>query len=47
MCLANLKVETDIIVNISVSPIGRAGIFVVMSAETFRADVNISVSPIG
>jgi hypothetical protein len=45
--MAILKVETDIIVNISVSPIGRAGIFVVMSAEAFRTDVNISASPIG
>jgi hypothetical protein len=30
---AILKVETDIITNISASPIERAGIFVIMSVE--------------
>jgi len=33
---ATLKVETDITANISTSPIGRSGIFVIMSAEAFR-----------
>jgi hypothetical protein len=35
--VAIFKVETDIIANISASPIGRAGIFVIMSVEAFRA----------
>jgi hypothetical protein len=30
-----LKVETDIIANISASSIGQAGIFVIMSDEAF------------
>jgi hypothetical protein len=36
---AVLKVETDIITNISASLIGRAGIFVIMSVEAFKTDV--------
>ena len=36
---AILKVETDIIANISASLVGRAGIFVIMSVEAFRTDV--------
>jgi hypothetical protein len=41
--------RTDVIVFISVSLIGRVGIFVVMSVEAFRTDVIvfISVSLIG
>jgi hypothetical protein len=39
------KVEIDIIANISASPIGQAGIFVIMSV--FRTDVVfIGVSPL-
>ena len=38
-----LKVEIDIIANISASPIGRAGIFVIMSVEAFRIDVNVFI----
>jgi hypothetical protein len=34
-----LKVETDIIANISASPIGWAEIFVIMSVKAFRTDV--------
>jgi hypothetical protein len=34
-----LKVETDIITNISASLIGRAGIFVIMSVEAFNTAV--------
>jgi preprotein translocase subunit SecB len=36
---AILKVETDIIANISASLVGQAGIFVIMSVEAFRTDV--------
>jgi hypothetical protein len=34
-----LKVETDTIANTSVSPIGQAGISVIMSVDAFRTDV--------
>ena len=37
--MAILKVETDIIANIAASPIGRTGIFMIMSVEAFRTDV--------
>ena len=37
--MAILKVETDIIVNISASLEERAGIFVIMSVRAFRTDV--------
>ena len=37
-----MKVETDIIVNISASPIGRARIFVI-SVEAFRTDIIIFI----
>ena len=43
---AILKVETDIITNISLSPIGEAGIFVIMSVETFRTDVIVLVDAV-
>jgi len=36
---AFFKVETHIIANIAASPIGRAGIFMIMSVEDFRTDV--------
>ena len=38
-----LKIETDIIANISASLIGRAGIFVKMSVEALRTDVIIFI----
>jgi len=38
-----LKVETDIIANISASPKGRAGIFVIMSVKAFRTDVIVFI----
>ena len=41
-----LKVETDIITNISLSLIGRARIFVIMSVEAFRTDVIVFISGI-
>ena len=41
-----LKVETDIIANISASPIGRAGIFVIMSVEVFRTDIIVFISDV-
>jgi hypothetical protein len=37
--MAILKIETDIISNISASLTGRARIFVIMSVEAFRTDV--------
>jgi len=40
---AILKVETHIIANISASPKGRAGIFVIMSVKAFRTDVIVFV----
>jgi hypothetical protein len=43
---AILKVETDIITNISASPIERAGIFVIMSVEAFRTDVIVLVDAV-
>jgi hypothetical protein len=36
---AILKFETNVIANISVSPIWRAVIFVIMSVDTFKTDV--------
>ena len=36
---AILKVESDIVANISASPIGWAGILVIMFVEAFRTDV--------
>ena len=41
-----LKVETDIIANISVNRIGWAGIFVIMSVEAFRTDVIVFIGDI-
>jgi hypothetical protein len=38
--------RTDVIVFISVSLIGRAGIFVIMSVEAFRTDVVVFISDI-
>ena len=43
---AILKVETDIITNISASPIERAGIFVIISVEAFRTDVIVLVDAV-
>jgi hypothetical protein len=43
---AILKVETDIIVNISASPIGPTGIFVIMSVEAFRNDVIVFIDDV-
>ena len=40
---AILKVETGIIANISVSSIGRAGIFVIISVEAFRSEVIVYI----
>ena len=42
----NLKVETDIIANISANPIGRAGIFEIVSVETFRTDFNVFIGDV-
>jgi hypothetical protein len=41
--MAILKVETDIIANISASPIERAGIFVIIFVEAFRTDVIVFI----
>ena len=41
-----LKVETDIIANISASPKGRAAIFVIMSVKAFRTNVIVFISGI-
>jgi hypothetical protein len=41
-----LKVETDIIANISASHIGRAGIFVIMTAKDFRTEVKLDIFPL-
>ena len=41
-----LKVETDIIANISVSLIGRTWIFVIMSVEAFRTDVTVFIGDV-
>ena len=43
---AILKVETDIIVNISASPIGPTGIFVIMSVEAFRNGVIVFIDDV-
>ena len=43
---AILKVETDVIANISASPMGRARIFVTMSVEVFRNDFIVFISDI-
>jgi hypothetical protein len=43
--VAIFKVEMDIIANISASPIGRAGIFVIMSVEAFRTDIIVFIRP--
>jgi len=34
-----LKIETDIIVSISVSPIGQSVILMVINAETYKTDI--------
>ena len=39
--MADLKVETDIITSIAVSPIGWTVILVKMYVETFKTDVNV------
>ena len=41
-----LKVETDIITNISESLIGWPGIFVIMSVEVFRTDVIVFIGDV-
>ena len=41
-----MKVETDIIANISASPIRRAVIFVIMSIKAFRTDVIVFICDI-
>jgi hypothetical protein len=41
-----LKVETDIITNISTSPIGRAGLFVIMSVEAFKTNVIVFIADV-
>ena len=41
-----LKVETDIIANISASSIGQAGIFVIMSDEAFWSDLIVFIRDI-
>ena len=43
---AILKVETDIIANISASPIGPTGIFVIMSVEALRNDVIVFIDDV-
>ena len=43
---AVLKVETDIIASISVSPVGGAVILVIISVNTFKTDVIVSISDI-
>jgi hypothetical protein len=43
---AILKVETDIIANTSVSPIGRSVIFVIMSVDGFRTDVVVFIGDV-
>ena len=42
MCV--LKVETDIITSITVSPVGLAAILVLMYVETFKTDVIVFIS---
>ena len=42
--MAILKVETDIIGNISMSAIGGAKIFVIMSVEAFRTELIVFIS---
>ena len=44
--MAILKVETDIIANISASSIRRAVIFVIMSIKAFRTDVSVFICDI-
>ena len=44
--MAILKVETDIIANISAIPIERAGIFVIIFVEAFRTDVIVFICDI-
>ena len=44
--MAILKVETDIIANISASLEERAGIFVIMSVRAFRTDVIVVISDV-
>ena len=41
-----LKVETDIIASISVSLIGQAGIFVIMSVKAFRTDFVVFIGDV-
>lgn len=41
--MAILKVETDIITIISVSTIGRNGMFVTMSVSTFKTSVTLYI----
>ena len=38
-----MKVETDIIANISAIPRGRAGIFVIMCVTAFRTDLIVFI----
>ena len=44
--MAILKVETDIIVNISASSIGRAGIFVIMSVKALSTDLIVFIGDV-
>ena len=41
-----LKVETDIIANISANLIGRTGIFVIMSVEAFKTDIIVFIGDV-
>ena len=43
---AILKFETNVIANISVSPIWRAVIFVIMSVDTFKTDVVVFIGDV-
>ena len=43
---AILKFETNVIANISVNPIWRAVIFVIMSVDTFKTDVVVFIGDV-
>ena len=43
---AMLKVETDIIANISASLIGGAGIIVILSIEAFRTNIIVFIGDV-
>ena len=44
--MAVLKAETDIVINISASLIGRSGIFVIMSVKAFRTKVIVFIGDV-